>query len=168
MDAVNTPVRRPTRELHSEDVKSGRKMQFESRDDLVGDVVVAEELHKDYMEALAFMEDPITIRIERSSEKFAPPTIPCWVNGKGAEVLVRGQWVSLGHLPVGVPLTTKRKYVEVLLGSKTDSIQTKTIKREDSEDNLVERFPSSTAPLSVLEDKSPRGVAWLTNIVRRA
>ena len=168
MDAVNTPVRRPSRERHTDDLPVSKKPAIESRDDLIGEVVEAPEaLHKEYLEVLAFMEEPVTIRIERSSEKFAPPMIPCWVNGKGAEVFTNGKWVAQGHLPVGVPITTKRKYVEVLVAAKIDSVQTKVQKFEDHEKNMIERFPSSTAPLSILEDRSPKGAAWFAGLARR-
>src|SRR5262245_46624102 len=101
-DAQTNPVRRPSHELFTGDIKMEQKPTIESREDLAEDVVVAEKpLGKDYQDELAFNEEPITIRIERSGEKFAPPVIDCWVNGKGAEVVVNGKWVALGYLPVG-------------------------------------------------------------------
>lgn len=167
MDASSNPVRRPGRELHTDDIGHEKKSPIASRDDLIDEIVVAPgQLHKDYLEALAFNEDPITIRIERSSEKFAPPVIECWVNGKGAEVLINGRWRELRFIPVGIPVTVKRKYVEVLAASKIDSIQTRVIKEQESEYNLVDRSTSSRAPFSVLEDKNPKGAEWLTNLVR--
>ena len=167
MTAANNPVRRPGRELHTGDMAIAQKDVVESREDLDSEIVVApEQLHKEYVEALAFAEEPVTIRIERGSEKFAPPMVDLWVQGRGAEVLINGRWVVLGYLPVGFPITTKRKYVEVLAASKHDAIQTKVLKEEHSERNLIERFTSAKAPFSVLEDKNPKGAEWLTNLVR--
>lgn len=166
-NASTNPVRRPARELHTADIGHERKPSIETFEDLINEVIVAPIMpERDYATALQFNEDPVTIRIERGSEKFAPPVIDCWVNGKGAEVLINGRWRELRFLPVGIVVTTKRKYVEVLAASKIDSIQTNVIRENDSERNLVERFPSSRAPFSVLEDKNPKGVEWLTNLVR--
>jgi hypothetical protein len=124
-------------------------------------------LHKVYMEALAFAEEPVTIRIERSGEKFAPNVIDLWVNGQGAEILQNGRWVTYNALPVGTPVTTKRKYVEVLARSKTDTINTKSGKKDEfSEINSIERYTSAKAPFSVIRDKNPLGVEWLTNLLR--
>jgi hypothetical protein len=94
--------------------------------------------------------------------------VPCWVNGKGAEVLVNGKWVEFGYLPVSQMLTTKRKYVEVLLRSKRDSVNTNVIER-DNEDpqNIIERSTTSTALFSIIEDRNPRGAEWATELRRR-
>ncbi|MDP3908887.1 MAG: hypothetical protein Q8Q14_00710 [Gemmatimonadales bacterium] len=169
MDANNAPVRRPRPEFHTADIGIEQKPAIESREDLVDEVITAPEdvLKAEYAAALKFNEEPVTIRIERSSEKFAPLVVDCWCNGKGAEVLINGRWVETAYLPIGVPVTTKRKYVEILARSKIDSVQTKVEDRDSEKPrNLVERFTSSRAPFSVLEDRNPKGAAWLTGIVR--
>ena len=167
MDAGNQPVRRAREEFHTSDVKIDQKPQIETRADLEGEVVVAEpSLEKDYADALAFAEEPITILIERSSEKFAPKVVDLWCNGKGAEVLMNGRWLETKCLPIGIPVTTKRKYVEILARSKVDSIETTVVKEPESEKNLIDRHTSSKAPFSVIEDKNPKGVEWLTRIIR--
>lgn len=169
MDASNAPVRRPRPELHSAEIGIEQKATIESREDLAAEVITAPEdvLKADYAQELAFNEEPITIRIERSSEKYAPRVVDAWCNGKGAEVLVQGRWVETAYLPVGIPVTTKRKYVEILARSKIDSVNTK-VEDRDSEHptNLVERSTSSRAPFSVIEDRNPKGAAWLTGLVR--
>lgn len=170
MDAVNAPIRRARPETHTDDVAILQKPLIENREDLVDEVVLAspEVLQKDYADALAFAEEPVHIRIERSSEKFAQQSVDVWVNGKGAEVLMNGRWIETKVLPVGVPVTTKRKYVEVLARSKEDSVSTRVVKAEDSERNLVERYTRSKVPFSVLRDNNPKGVEWLNNLVRFA
>jgi hypothetical protein len=169
MDASNAPVRRPRPELHTADIAIEQKPTIESREDLAKEIVAAPEdvMQAEYAAALSFNEEPVTIRIERSSEKFAPRVIDCWCNGKGAEVVVNGRWVSLGYIPVGVRVTTKRKYVEILARSKIDAVNTR-VEDRDSEHpkNLIERSTSSRAPFSVLEDRNPKGAAWLTGLVR--
>lgn len=168
MDALNAPVRRPRPETTTADIAIDQRPAIESRDEVVTAVAAPEDVLKaDYAAALAFNEEPITIRIERSAEKFAPSVVDCWCNGKGAEVLIGGRWVETAYLPVGVPVTTKRKYVEILARSKIDSVNTKIEDRESEKPrNLVERFTSSKSPFSVLEDKNPKGAAWLTSLVR--
>lgn len=169
MDASNAPVRRPPQEFHSADVAIQQKPVIETRDDLVDEVVVAppDILKKDYAEAIAFAEEPVTIRIERSSEKFAPHVIDCWCNGKGAEIVINRRWVETHAIPVGIPVTTKRKYVEILARSKIETVQTE-VRDRDSENpkNLINRFASSRAPFSVIRDDNPKGVEWLTNLIR--
>ena len=82
---------------------------------------------------------------------------------------MNNKWVEFGYLPVSKQLTIKRKYVEVLLRSKRDSVQTNVIER-DNEDprNLVERSTSSTALFSIIEDRNPKGAEWATELRRRA
>lgn len=119
----------------------------------------------DYMTELAFMEEPVTIRIEPSGEENAPLTVDCWVNGKGAEVERNGRWQELGFLPIGIVVTTKRKYVEVLARSKTMKVSTPEQSANDANpDNNVRRRNVRMHSFSVIKDPSPRGAAWLTQI----
>lgn len=127
-------------------------------------------LNKAYFDELAFNEEPVTIRIEPSSEKNAPKFYECWVNGRGAEVWDENnrQWNPITYLPVGQQITVKRKYVAVLAAAKRDNIST----RHDNADhetvnNFVDRSTSAVANFSVIEDKNPRGAAWLTELRRR-
>jgi hypothetical protein len=55
-------------------------------------------------------------------------TVDCWVNGKGAEVWDERtrKWMEFNFLPVGLPIITKRKYVEVLARSKSMKVNTPT------------------------------------------
>lgn len=168
MDANNAPVRRAPQELHTADIKIEQKPRIETREDLAEEIVVSPEaLQKEYAAALAFAEEPVTIRIERSSEKFAPKAIDLWCNGKGAEVMMNGRWVEMRVLPVGIPVTTKRKFVEILARSKVDSVET-VVGGMDEEHprNAIDRHTSSKAPFSVIEDRNPKGVEWLNNLVR--
>jgi len=161
-------------EIHTDDVKI---QQF---DDLVGDdalknrenVVLVDRLpNQDYLDELAFNEEPVTIRLEPSTDKNAASWFPIWVNGKGAEILINGKWVEYGHLPVGQVITIKRKYVEVILRAKIDTVTTEVVEtkdeRSDNMENRVKRFTSALHSFSIIEDKNPLGVAWLREIRRR-
>jgi hypothetical protein len=115
------------------------------------------------------MEEPVTIRIEPSSDKNAMGAFPVWVNGRGAEVYQNGRWDSIAYLPVGQVLVIKRKYLEVIIRAKVDTIHTK-IQEMDSErpNNVINRFTTPVHSFSILEDKNPRGPAWVTELRRRS
>lgn len=168
MNANNAPVRRPPTETHTGDLAIEQKPVISGREDLEGEIVLAPEvLQADYNEALAFAEEPITIRVERTGEKNAPRAIDLWCNGKGAEVLINGRWVALGVFPVGIVVTTKRKYAEILARSKLDNVETDSGSTMDAVDkNDIIRNTSARAPFTVIQDKNPKGVAWLAGVMR--
>lgn len=114
----------------------------------------------------AFMEEPMTIYIEPSGEEDSAQFAYAAVNGKDAEVFHPDQnrWISVGHLPVGVEITTKRKYVEVLARSKPQRIKTRVDDPRGDPRNILNRFTHSRFPFSVLEDNNPKGRAWLSRI----
>lgn len=132
-------------------------------------VQVETPLMNDDLAKLAFAEEPMTILIHRSGEKFAPrSTDYIGVNGKGAEMLFKNGWVPIGYLPRGQSVITKRKYVEVLAKSKTDHVTTSVIER-DGEDpqNYVERATVTMTTFSVLKDDNPKGAEWLAQLLRQ-
>ena len=125
-------------------------------------------LDDDYTVALLMAEDPITIQIEPGMEENAPRVVDCWVNGKGAEVLdpITNKWLEINCLPIGGPITTKRKYVEVLARSKLDNVQTKTgDMRQEHPENRIVRNTSRKAVFSVLHDPNPKGREWLIRLM---
>ena len=134
-----------------------------------GDVVLTERTHQqDYLDELAFNEEPVTIRLEPSSDKNAAGAFPIWVNGKPAEVFQFGRWDEIGYLPVGRVLTVKRKVLEVIIRAKVDTVHTQ-IQEMDSErpNNVIQRFTSPVHSFSIIEDRNPRGAAWVTELRRR-
>ena len=164
-------TRRQQREVHTGDLPVGQ------RPDLDVDELIANResetieqvqgfVSKKFVEDLAFMEEPLTIRLERSTERFAASVVQCWAGGKGAEIFTNGKWMEVGFIPVGQVLVTKRKYVEVLARAKLDSVQTSVLQR-DGEDpsNMIQRFTSVKHPFSVIKDKSPNGADWLTRLM---
>lgn len=173
--ALHTPVKRAynRRETNSEDFPLGQKGDI----DLDGEIKHGESIEqvsfdinrqKEHMAKLAFNEEPVTIIIEENSRSDNPEThVPVSVQGKEAEIFTNGQWVSIGWLPVNQALTTKRKYVEVLLRSKSDAIRTMhddaNIERPR---NTVRRSTSSNYPVTILEDNNPLGREWVASIRR--
>jgi hypothetical protein len=120
----------------------------------------------DKLAELAFMEEPMTIYLEPNGEEEAASFADVAVNGKKAEVFYpeQNRWMAIGYLPVGVEIITKRKYVEVLARSKPQRIRTKVDDPRGDPRNVINRFTHSRYPFSVLEDKNPKGRAWLTKI----
>lgn len=124
---------------------------------------------KDWLDTLAFNDDPVTIRIEESAEENAPQYHLVQVNGRGAEVLIDGKWVIFGYLPVAQQIVTKRKYLEVLLRSK----RTRITHTQDEAGpnpalmNVAHRATSATMAVSIIHDPSPRAGAWIGELKRR-
>ncbi len=170
--AINKPVRRAAREQHTSDTPVGQLPKIVMPEDGLPDrgeaiQVVEKPLDMDYLRNLTFAEEPITIIISKNPEKFAPLTVDCWCNGKGAEVLDQNnKWVEFGWLPVGKMVTTKRKYVEILARSKLMSVQTDTGNENDAEPkNEVIRSNSLKAQFSVIGDTSPYSGVWLQRLL---
>ena len=171
MDAINTPVRRPRKEIHTSETPIGQLSNIVIPDEGLperGEAIqtVTDPLQSDTTQALLFAEEPVTILINKSPEKFAPLTVDCWCNGKGAEVMADGKWVEFGWLPVQKPVTTKRNYVEILARSKTMSIRTESGKIDaESEKNEIIRSNSLKAQFSVIGDRSPKAAVWLQSLM---
>lgn len=157
--------------LNTADVKIDQKPRIENAADRGGNIVQADQdalKDKDYTERLAMGEDPVTILIQPGSDENAPNSYGCWVNGKGAEAFIGGEWKSITYIPVGFPIIIKRKYVEVLGRAKVDRVHTRHEGTDKAEPkNWVERNTSAVANFVVLEDANPRGVPWLAELQRR-
>jgi len=154
-------------EVHTADMatQSRPPTDMSSADFNREDIVVAEDnipaLEK-YMADLKFNEDPITIRINgHSRDKEAPKHIACWVNGKGIELLVNGKFVVLGYVPIGVNVTTKRKYVENLMTSTPVTVNTVVGRADkDQPDQSIVYERAAEYSISVIKDESPAGADW--------
>lgn len=111
---------------------------------------------QDYLDELKFNEDILTIRLERSSEKYAPRQVMVGNNG---QIL----WID-----VGVPVKIPRKFVESLAGSMPMDVRTEVIEIPGADpQNNVLRTIRAQHPFSVLHDPSPKGNAWLTWLMNR-
>lgn len=154
------------------DLKPLAVAQREEGDIIRGDTGVHTKAYQDEM---AFMEEPVTIRIEPGSEENSPTAMMLCVNGRGCECLMpSGKWRSYpgGWIPIGEILTIKRKYLEVLARSKIDRIETIVPDIGASEADLragskIRRFTRQAHSFSVIKDANPRGADWLTSIIKR-
>ena len=168
--AIHTPTSFPSaKEIHTDDLEVGQYDAVNLDKERTSDIVLpvdGEQLDTDqYLRSMKFYEEPMTISIHRSADKFPAPVVDLWVDGKGAEQFVNGKWMICGWLPVGVPCITKRKFVEVLARAKTDSVQTRVVKHENHEDNLADRTTSTKYPFSVIQDSNPMGHQWLSKVL---
>lgn len=137
------------------------------------DIVIAEDdiptLKKKYMADLAFNEEPMTIRISgHSRDKDSPKNVACWVNGKGIELLVNGKFISLGYIPIGSNVTTKRKYVENLMTSAPVTVNT-VVGRADVEQptQSVTFERAAEYSVSIIRDDNPAGSDWAEAVMFR-
>jgi hypothetical protein len=133
-------------------------------------VVPETQLVTGEIDKLAFAEEPVTILIHRSGERFAPRcTDYIGVNGKGAEMLFKNGWVQIGYLPRGQAIVTKRKYVEVLARAKQDNVNANYTRSNESEEpvNFIDRSTISTCAFSMIEDRNPLGAEWLSQLLRQ-
>lgn len=157
--------------LNTADVKIEQAAPIETAEDRINQIVAGDESileDKEQADRLAMAEDPVKIIINPSNEENAPTSYPVWVNGRGGEVFMNGQWLPITYLPVGVELTVKRKYVEVLARAKTDNIRTvHDSANVERPRNIVQRTTSAVANFTVLEDANPRGPAWFAELRRR-
>jgi hypothetical protein len=159
-------------ELHSNKLPTEQKPPIsDDPSSYDGDIITGERIASvdaDYLADLAMNEEPVTIRLEPSSDKNAATSFPIWVNGKRAEVFQNGRWEEIGYLPVGCILTVKRKVLEVIIRAKTDTVHTKVQEMESERpNNVIQRFTSPVHSFSVLEDANPRGAAWVAELRRR-
>lgn len=129
------------------------------------DIVKHPSLTKDYLEELAFMEEPLIVRFSSGLDPHAPKFVDCSVNGKGIEVLMdNGKWFELFQVPVNRNITMKRKYVEVFARCKHVYL---TAKHEmQGEDVINKSVPNADFkhPFSIIDDKSPRGDEWFNRV----
>jgi hypothetical protein len=177
MDARSNPVRRrseavssdnPTHQLPDVDMALDKPLDSKVIVD-ARDIDAASALKREYLDELKFNEEPITIQLSSTQEKNPPKWVPCWNQGIGAEVLmVDGSWVQLGYLPIGVEMITKRKYVEVLLGSKVTRVTTEHDDANvENPRNIVHRVTSANVIVTIIEDKSPQAREWLRRVTAR-
>lgn len=135
-------------------------------------IAIAEKMPKqDYMDAVKFGEDPVTVVITPSSDRTAARYVYCAVNGRPAEVWdgQRKVWLSFKYLPVGVPLTVKRKYLEVLARARTDTFRTESTTPTPLPNQDGFQLHSETsvvAPFNVRHDPAgAKGHEWYSRVI---
>ncbi len=103
----------------------------------------------------AFMQDVLDVHFHDPSDENEP---------QFAEVTVNGEYRCClrGH-----PAKLKRMHVAVLANAKQLRVQQKKVVNGDGSMGFVEQpVMKLTYPFSVLHDPSPRGAAWITQLLR--
>ena len=158
-------TRRNTQEVDSRDFTGQTRIIEEAPRKAVEDpvVLVAEPIEvvegpngMDEVAALAFAEDVLTILIHPSAEKLPDDPVYVGVNGRGS------------YIYRNVKTLLKRKYVERLLRAQADNIMQDTTAVTEKEFNRLTTVATQRYPLSVLNDPSPNGGAWLQQITQSA
>lgn len=128
-------------------------------------ILTPEQLQKNYLDALAFADEPVEIYILPATEEYGAQFIPCWNNGDGIEVWERGKWMRYESAQRGVQFITKRKFVNILLASKTDA-RTTTVEKIPGEHprNMLRTLTSVNYPLQIIRDDSPKGAQWFRDM----
>lgn len=115
---------------------------------------VGEREFKDVVEAEAFMQDQIVIRIHPTGDVNAPPVVPVGCNG---EVV----W-----LPRGRPVSIPRKFIESLARYET-GYATQRAMDPNADEGMVQRTRANQPyPFTVVRDNHPKGRAWLERVMR--
>jgi uncharacterized protein (DUF2342 family) len=117
---------------------------------------ITEREWKDQAEAVAFMQEPLTIHIHTSSDKNAPPAAMAGVNG-------RTVWFRRGTTYKNVP----RCFVESLLRSQSTTYRTQQVRDPNADEQMqTMRTTSMDYPFSVVHDPNPKGKRWLERVMR--
>jgi len=152
------PVNAPKREVHSADMATRALppiVEGEERPD--DSIETLDELPtQQLLDEMAFMNEKLRIIINPSADKNAPKFYQVGVNG-------RQKWVM-----VGVPTILERCYVEVLARSQPVKIETKSGEADGDQMtyNIIERQQYAGVSFSVIEDRNPKGAAWLAKVIR--
>lgn len=122
-----------------------------------------EQANADRIAALAFLEEPVTIRIHGTTDDNAEQMIFCQVNGQGPGPN------GIPYLPREIAVTIKRKFVEVLARARPVKVKhSERFNPESGERESVLNTKSSLMyPFDIVND-SDKGRAWLTGIINQA
>lgn len=152
------------KELHPDDLPVYQPIEIDASDldsDVAPDIIKAEprDYKADYLDELKFNEEFVDIFLYRGREEYAPNTYTFWVNGRQVSI------------PVEQRVSVRRKYVEIMLRSQPYSLTTHHTPPNTREDGFVEntwrRHQSAQYPLSIVEDKNPRGKEWAERVARQ-
>lgn len=104
----------------------------------------------------AFMNELVTVMVHSTTDENQPNHVVVNCNGMN-QPLIRG-----------VPTTVKRKYVEILARMKETKYTQITRNASAPEQiDMIARHGLSF-PFDLVEDKNPRGRAWLQNVLTEA
>ena len=154
----------------SREKSSGQRM-FGTRLKQTGEILRLDgiEVDAEYLAELAFNEEWMEILINPSTHKNAANIFEVWSNGVGAEMLINGKPVIVRDLPVGEPITVKRKVVEQIARARVTEVRTiYESTNVENPRNAIGRTDSRVHSFSVLHDPSGvKGHEWLRMVFAR-
>lgn len=153
------PVRSTRQFLETEEQQVGQdrprnlKAKGKAREALEPTVVqpVERVVANEKLEALKFMEDVLTVMVHDSTNPTDHPMPSVWNDGRQQ------------FFPRGKEVQAKRKFVEVLARMKNTTYSQEPIPNMGGYRNIP--HTALKYPFSVLHDPSPRGGAWLKNLL---
>lgn len=116
-------------------------------------VVPGAGLDNSYAAQLAFMEEQMEVMVHESSDQNAEPIVQVSCNGINQ------------FFPRGVPVTCRRKFVEILARAKIMSIKTETINTNTDVINRLNKTTALRYPFSIVSDPNPKGPSWLKSVL---
>ena len=105
------------------------------------------------MQEEAFMNELVTVRLADTTDENAAQHIILSVNGT-TQPMFRG-----------VAQTIKRKYLEVLARCKESKYTQRTANPNEPDRIAMVQRTAFAYPFELIEDKNPKGAAWLANIL---
>lgn len=112
--------------------------------------LVAEDGFEDLAELERFMNEPVTVMVDKTTERNAEQVIQLLCNGT-SQFIVRGK-----------ETTIKRKFLDILARAKIDGIETEEYLNPKNEKAIrINHHPAHKYPFRVVEDCNPRGYGWL-------
>lgn len=160
------------KEVHNSDfpLEQPRDILLPESGEIIHDANIV-AMEKQFFDDLAFNEEPVTILIDQPIGDFSPQTQDCWCNGKPPELFINGKWYPKAAIPLGIEVTTKRKYVEIMLRAKPYNVRTSHDQQTESNpnpENYVKRTASRAVNMSIIGDTSSKAREWQQRIMREA
>ena len=112
--------------------------------------------NKDFSEIVtqeAFMNEPVTVLVHATTDENQPPQVIVNCNGMNQPIIR------------GYPTEIKRKYVEILARMKETKYTQHTPNPSEPDRIVMAARHGLAYPFDVVEDKNPRGRAWLNNVL---
>ena len=116
--------------------------------------LVSEDHFEDLAELERFMNEPVTLMIDKTTERNAEQIIQLMCNGI-SQFIVRGK-----------ETVVKRKYLDILARAKVDQIETEEYVNPKNEKAIrINHEPAHKYPFRVVRDDNPRGYGWLKGVM---
>lgn len=119
------------------------------------ELVITTNLEKDYVDQLAFLEEPVEIMVAEPQDEKESNLVQLFVQGR-SQMIIPGQ-----------PIIIKRKYLEVLARAK--QIRYKPVVKINDLTGAPVNMMIPRLVLrynfSVIQDKNPKGAEWLRRIL---